>query len=84
METVSDHLRRLWEPRFNRNQKTCNIQESQGYNETAMIYAELESGGLWNLLGFIETKPLIRGDGLGQRIPALTAMKQQIYKYINI
>ena len=29
LETVSDRLRRLWEPRFNRNQKTCNIQESQ-------------------------------------------------------
>ena len=26
----------------------------------------VESGGLWNLLGFIETKPLIRGGGLGQ------------------
>ena len=30
------------------------------------------------MLGFIETKPLIRGGGLGQGIPAWTAMKQQI------
>ena len=36
----------------------------------------VESRGLWNLLGFIDTKPLIRVGGLGQGIPALTAKKQ--------
>ena len=44
----------------------------------------VESGGLCNLLGFIETKPLIRGGGLGQGIPALTAMKQHTHIYIYI
>ena len=44
----------------------------------------VESGGLWNLLGFIETKPLIRGGGLGQGIPALTAMKQHTHTHIYI